>query len=381
MHFLATLQGLCLGLSLSSHLVSAQTFNQPLLYPVPASSLSPSYLRLVANRSASFHPNFNTGETGALANGALVSPSIEDDANGVTFLGSALFVRSLQGGGRTQFLDQLIIQEGNAFGILFAQRTQVGSTRIQIESGEVMVFDENALLNKLITVSQGALASLQAVNQALVPEFQPINITRIDDDIPPSFTSRIKGVTAQLNRNFNSGNSSSNSAFVSQNIIVHADGNTTTGVNAFLNLFTRYDNSIAGLVAHDEYIFAQGNYVAVEFVRSGIRNGTFTTLNGTHVAPDGGLPFVRGMRFLRFDRQSGLIQEIWEVANNDDFLISSTSALGDATNSQSSGAGTSPNGTNTARAANATQTGAASPMKANVLSILLMAIIGSWFMC
>ena len=104
-----------LSILLTCGFSASQNPSSALLYPVPESSLSASYLRLVANRSASFHPNFSAGRAGQLANGNLVSPSIEDNANGVTFLGRANFVSSLTGGpSGIQFLDQLIVQEGNA---------------------------------------------------------------------------------------------------------------------------------------------------------------------------------------------------------------------------------------------------------------------------
>lgn len=92
----------------------------------PGLLLSDEYTSLVANHSASFHPNFSKNTIqGIRANAALVTPDVDSFFSGFSGLGRAQFAQALippGGGFRAQFLDRLIIVEGNTAAILSASR-------------------------------------------------------------------------------------------------------------------------------------------------------------------------------------------------------------------------------------------------------------------
>jgi hypothetical protein len=73
------------------------------------------------------------------------------------------------------------------------------------------------------------------------------------------------------------------------------------------------------MLAHDEYVLADGHYAATEFLWQGTRKGDFTASNGTVVPPDGKSYQVRGFRWFKFN-DKGLVTKFWEVYNNNDFL-------------------------------------------------------------
>lgn len=73
------------------------------------------------------------------------------------------------------------------------------------------------------------------------------------------------------------------------------------------------------LILHDEFVIAQGNWAATEYIFQGTRNGTFTMVNGTEIAPNGAQYRARGMRFMRFN-DDGLVDLFWQAADNDIFV-------------------------------------------------------------
>jgi hypothetical protein len=304
---------------LFSCLIALATAQNTFLSPQPASSLNSSYLALVSNHSRSFHPSANSGARGLTLRAQLTSAAISFTSSGSpTLVGRDLFDQATPVD--TRLFDQVYVQEGNVVASLFVTDMQGSGTRFAVETAEFMVFDEQALLYSLVNILPTGVAMLQASGEAPVPSTAGLSLMQISNAIPKAFTTKARTAASQLNRNFNAGKPRSNLALAAQDVIVHANGNTTTGQPAFLDLFTRYTTSIPDLIAHDEYLVAQGNFAAVGFLSFGVRNGTFTAVNGTRVPPSNGFVSTRGARFMRFNVTSGLIQEIWEVADNDAFL-------------------------------------------------------------
>lgn len=142
---------------------SGTTLEKPV--GVPGLILTDEYTDKVANRSASFHPNFskNTPE-GIQANGRMVIPDVDLYFGGSTGLGRAAFIQALafdpSGGLRAQFLDRLIIVEGNIAATLSASRITSNSSDLHLETtlAETMIFDKDALLSRIVSISEGGLS-------------------------------------------------------------------------------------------------------------------------------------------------------------------------------------------------------------------------------
>ncbi|KAL7960327.1 hypothetical protein V8C34DRAFT_303163 [Trichoderma compactum] len=227
---------------------------------VPGLIFTEEYVDEVANHSASIHPNFSKNTVaGAQANGRLVTADVELYFSGSTNLGSAAGEQALAfdptGGLRAQFLDRLIIQ---------------------------------IVRNPIANTSSG-------------------------------FTFKIKERAAQFNIQFNNKSASANGLLATENVTVVSDGRNSTGRASLVNLFTRYNTLVPDLLLHHECVIAQGNWAATEYIFQGTRNGTFTMVIGTEVAPNGAQYRARGMRFMRFNKD-GSIDLSWQAADNDIFV-------------------------------------------------------------
>ncbi|RFU77116.1 hypothetical protein TARUN_5097 [Trichoderma arundinaceum] len=292
---------------------------------VPGLILTEEYTDKVANRSASFHPNFskNTPE-GIQANGRMVTPDIDLYFSGSSSLGRAAFIQALafdpSGGVRAQFLDRLIIVEGNIAAILSANRFTSNSSVLLLQTtlAETMIFDKDALLSRIVSIGESGLAGAQGAGQAGLPPLEQIVRNPIANT-SAGFTFKLKEKAAQFNINFNRQNASANGLLAAENVTVVSDGRNSTGRASLVNLFTRYNTSVPDLIQHDEFVVAQGNWAATEYIFQGTRNGTFTMVNGTKVAPNGAQYRARGMRFMRFN-DDGLVDLFWQVADNDIFV-------------------------------------------------------------
>ncbi|KAL6818497.1 hypothetical protein GGI42DRAFT_359596 [Trichoderma sp. SZMC 28013] len=292
---------------------------------VPGLIFTEEYIDKVANHSASFHPNFSKNTVaGVQANGRLATADVDQYFSGTTNLGRAAFEQALAfdptGGLRAQFLDRLIIVEGNIAATLSATRITTNSSDARFETtlAETMIFDKDALLSRIVSIGEGGLQTAQFAGEIAPPPLEPIVRNPIANT-SSGFTFKIKEKAAQFNINFNNKNATANGLLATENVTVVSDGRNSTGRASLVNLFTRYNTSVPDLLLHDEFVIAQGNWAATEYIFQGTRNGTFTMVNGTEVAPNGAQYRARGMRFMRFNKD-GLIDLFWQVADNDIFV-------------------------------------------------------------
>lgn len=290
----------------------------------PGLLLNDEYISLVANHSASFHPNFSKNTIqGIRANAALVTPDVDSFFSGFSGLGRAQFAQALAPPGpgfRAQFLDRVIIVEGNTAAILSASRVTTNTSQLLVQTtlAETMIFDKDALLSRIVSIGEAGLGAAQQTGAAKLPTVEPIVRNPIANT-SAGYTFKIKEKAAQFNINFNNQNSSANGLLATEDVTVVSDGRNSTGRATLVNLFTRYNTSIPDLVQHDEFVLGQGNWAATEYIYQGTRNGTFTVLNGTEVKPNGVQYRVRGMRFMRFN-DAGLVDLFWQAADNDAFV-------------------------------------------------------------
>lgn len=231
-----------------------------------------------------------------------------------------------------QIKDQLVLVDGNLASVrYFFQATANGhfaglpptGNKIEVTGGETFLYDENALLYRLITVEPLDKIILEVEGVTKINAFQDIT-TLENPQMPFSYRKKIKNIASTLDKNFNLRQTALNTAFVSPNIIADADGTISHGTQALLDHFENLLSSFPDLLAHDEYILSDGHYASTEIIWQGTRNGTFTATNGTVVPPNGKMYRVRGMRWVEFNDE-GLMTKFMESHNNDDFLTQAVS--------------------------------------------------------
>jgi predicted ester cyclase len=318
-HFLSTL----------SLLYLSSTTASPLFCTSPT---SPAYEQDVATNDAKFHQNFNKGEAGKKANGALASVSIDWAANNQHFLGREAFVSGLLSFSTAfsplQIHDQITIQEGNTAAILYFfdgvnsgqyNGHPVSHANVKAWNGEFMLFDQDVLLNQLITINELDSLELQVTGQQKATTIQNITLGTNKPTQPP-FRTNLKNTAAQFTAHFNAHNLTGLQSLCIANVAVHTSSNTTHGPSAVSALLNKYHTPFPDLLAHDEFIIADGHMASVETIIEGTHTGAFTASNGTVVPADGKMYRIRVMRWYQFTDQ-GLVNTIWEVNNRNDLVV------------------------------------------------------------
>jgi hypothetical protein len=301
----------------------------PLLCASPTNN---TYNDLVANHSATFHMNYN--KANVTPNGPLSSLSIDWADNNVNLLGRSNFVKRLQLfwpiAPGLQIHDRIHVNDGNMAAILYNfQGNATGSfngapptnAKVQAQGGEMMIYDENALLTRLITIEETDLLEMQIIGGLLVPKFDVFPPTAYAaPNASPEHVCSIKVTASSFSNLFNANQTDKITSLLSPSVTLHADNTTFTGPTAVTNHWHSFRTSFPDLLMHDEYILGQGNYTAVETIAEGTFTGKpFVATNGTVVKPTGAMSRVRILRFFQHDAD-GLVINIWEVHNNGDFL-------------------------------------------------------------
>lgn len=302
----------------------------PLLCTPPYSS---SYESQVRHNSAQFHINFDKGDMGRKANGPMAAVDIYWTANNLNYLGRAPFVKGLLSFDGPfpdlQIHDAIHVVDGNvASQLYYFQGTQDGEyngqaatgRKIEILNGEIFNMDQNALLSRLISVNELDFVQLQITGQQNITTFQNITLLTADNQqTSAAYRAKIRMAAAQFNANFNQGKAGANKRLARADVTVTTDRGVSSGRDALVALFTRYRSALPDLLAHDEYVLADGHYAATESLWQGTRTGPFHATNGTTVPPDGLSYRTRVLRWFKFD-DAGLVTHVWQVATNDDFL-------------------------------------------------------------
>lgn len=86
-----------------------------------------------------------------------------------------------------------------------------------------------------------------------------------------------------------------------------------------VRLMRRLSTAFHDLKITDEYVLADGDRAAVEYIMQGTQTGPYTAPNGTVIPPTGKTVRVRGINFLAFDA-NGLLKEITVIHNENDFV-------------------------------------------------------------
>jgi predicted ester cyclase len=91
------------------------------------------------------------------------------------------------------------------------------------------------------------------------------------------------------------------------------------GKKAFAERLDPLKDAFPDMRIHDEYVLADGNRAAVEYIMEGTQSGPFSLPDGTVLPPSGKKVKVRGIEFLEFDK-TALLKEVVVVQNQHDFV-------------------------------------------------------------
>ena len=294
-----------------------------------------AYETQVRTTLAKFHVNLSQGRY--RDNGPLVTPALEWNVDGQFLLGRANFVNVLGSAtssiAQLQALDRYHIVDGNVGAILFTEQgTPIGpfagvqpipGRSFQIMAGELMVYSADAELDSLITVEELGLAAAQLTGRSTAPNATTILVP--NPQTPPPYRQKLRETMAALHANLNAGQIAANAQYASATVGVNSVLTVSQGPQAFVQLLASHQDAFPDLLAHDNYVLADGRLGAIEYVWQGTQTGPYTTLNGTILPPSGNPVRVREFLFFEFDDE-GLITVVTDV--HDEAVIERQLSIG-----------------------------------------------------
>ena len=288
---------------------------------------------LVRANASKFHKNFSAGQFAA--NGALVTEDVDVDSNNVKLVGSDAFVKRLERYSvpfpGLQLRDRLVVVDGNVAAVNYVlqgeQKGAYGSlaptgNKVEAMSGEVMEFNPQGLMKKLITIPELDRIKAEIRGAVRIDAFQPVTL-QPNGETDPAHRAKIKAAASMFDRNFNDGQVERNAALAVEHVRINADNHMLEGGAALVQLLQRLRTAFPDMQIHDEYVLANGNRAAVEYVMEGAQTRPFTASDGSVLAPTGKKVRVRGIDFMAFNEE-GLLTELVVVHNDDDFVTQLT---------------------------------------------------------
>jgi predicted ester cyclase len=265
-----------------------------------------------------FHRNFSAGQFAK--NGALVTEDIDVNSNNVQLVGRDNFITRIERYSipfpGLQLRDRVIIVDGNVAAVNYIlQGAQTGpygtiaptGNKVEAMSGEVFEFTPQGLMKKLTTITE--LDRLKAeINGAVkVDAFQTV-VLLPNGKVSPEHRAMVKAAAAMFHKNFNEGHVERNADLAVEGIRINADDDLLQGRSALVQRLQRLKVAFPDMTIHDEYVLADGNRAAVEYVMEGTQAGSGKTVR------------VRGIDFMEFD-SAGRLEELTVVHNEDDFVM------------------------------------------------------------
>ena len=280
------------------------------------------YVTQVRTTVGSFHPNLSKGNY--KNNGPLVSTDLEWNNVGDFLQGRESFVNELGSFGlffnHFDAPDQYQIVDGHLGAILFynsgQQKADFAGVKnegrsFNVFAAELMSFNTSSKLEYLITVQEQGLL-LEQLSGKSKPE-DTGNITlKTNPQTPPEYRQNLKDSIITLHQNLNAGQNARNAELVSADVDINADSVLSKGKQAFVDLLAADQKSFPDLLVHDDYILADGNLGAIEYVWQGTQTGVYTAPNGTVFPPKSTPVRVREFLFFEFDGQ-GLATKVVRV--------------------------------------------------------------------
>jgi predicted ester cyclase len=275
-----------------------------------------------------FHENFSAGAFEK--NGPLVTPDIDVDSNNVRLIGRDNFVARIKRYSvpfpGMQLKDRVIIVDGNTAAVNYYLQGRHGGpygkiaatgNNVQAMSGEVFEFNAEGLMKKLTTITDIHLLETQINGSAKVAEFQKIALLP-NGSVSEEKRAKLRAAAASFDKNFNERHLEKNADLAAKNVRIDADNTIRSSRSELLKLSQRLTTAFPDMQIQDEYVLADGNRAAVEYIMQGTQTGPYTRPDGTQLAPTGRPVRVRGIDFMEFDR-AGLLGELVVVYNESDF--------------------------------------------------------------
>jgi SnoaL-like domain len=125
-----------------------------------------------------------------------------------------------------------------------------------------------------------------------------------------AFREKINNTTARFAQLFNARNIPALRSLCTNKVVVRTSTGTITDFSAVAALLNRYQTPFPDLLAHDEYIIADGHFAARETIIEGSRTGPFTVSNGTVVLADGVMYHTRVMRWYQHTDEEK-VEGVW----------------------------------------------------------------------
>jgi predicted ester cyclase len=283
---------------------------------------------LFRENAPKFHQNFSKGQFEA--NGPLVTEDIDVDSNNVKLKGRDAFVKRIERYSipfpGLQLKDRIVVVDGNVAAVNYVlQGENTGpfgklppsGNRIEAMSGEVFEFNPQGLMKKLTTITELDRVSAEVKGQIRIGEFQDVTLLPTGKE-DAARRAKVRDAAAMFDRNFNADKPDRNGALAAHDITINADNTMLSGRRALVRHFTSLKLSFPDMTIRDEYVLADGNRAAVEYIMEGTQTRPFTLADGSVLPPSGKKVSVRGIEFMEFN-EAGLLQDLVIVHNQDDF--------------------------------------------------------------
>lgn len=284
--------------------------------------------QLYRENAPKFHRNFSAGAFDD--NGPLVTPDIDVDSNNVKLVGRQNFIDRIKrydvAFPGLQLRDRVIIVDGNVAAVNYVlQGTNTGPYRdkapsgnkIEAMSGEVFEFNPQGLMKKLITITELSRIDAQVAGKEKIVDFQAVPFMP-SGTTDASYRREIKAAAARFATNFNEGALDRNASLATEDAQLSINGIRSKGIGALTDRLRLLRTAFPDMRITDEYVLADGNRAAVEYVMEGTQTGPNVLPGAASKDPTGKKIRVRGIDFLAFD-QTGRVTELVTVQNQDDF--------------------------------------------------------------
>jgi predicted ester cyclase len=284
--------------------------------------------RLFRENAAKFHRHFSDGEFEK--NGPLVTDDIDVDSNNVKLIGRENFINRIKRYSvpfpGLQLTDRVIIVDGNVAAVNYLLQGEhkgpygslpASGNKIEAMSGEVFEFNPQGLMKKLITITELDRIAAQVRGDVKIASQQPVS-TLANGTASFEALAKIKSAAAMFAVNFNQGRLDRDAGLATRDVAVTAGGTTLIGVDVLMERRRRLKVAFPAMAISNEYVLADGNRVAIEYIMEGSQTGPFTLPDGATLAPTGKTVRVRGLDFMAFG-EAGLVNELTIVQNADDF--------------------------------------------------------------
>jgi predicted ester cyclase len=300
------------------------------IIPAEAASLnqgSANNETLFRENAPKFHKNFSAGDFEK--NGDLVTEDIDVDSNNVKLIGRQNFVNRLKRYSvpfpGLQLRDRILIVDGNKAAVNYVLQGEhkgplgdipATGNKIEAMSGEVFEFNDDGLMKKLTTITELDRVTAEVKGTVHVDAFDDVMLLPVKKT-STSVQNRNRAAAAKFDVNFNANRESENIKLVAHDVTINADNRMVRGQAAFAERFRAWKASFPDMTVRDEYVLADGDRAAVEYIMEGTHTMPYTMPDGSILPPTGKRIRVRGIEFMKFN-DAGLLNDLVVVHNEND---------------------------------------------------------------